>query len=63
MMNTSALLASSRQAFAFARDGALPLTNILQLDKVNSWTKTPVNTVWYSVFWAGLMGCLVFIGE
>ena len=36
-MGTSALLAASRQSFAFARDGALPLTSFLKLDEVGSF--------------------------
>ncbi|THH07201.1 hypothetical protein EW145_g3543 [Phellinidium pouzarii] len=51
MMGTSMLLASSRQVFAFSRDGALPFSGVLY--RMNSHTKTPVNTVWFSAFLAG----------
>ena len=33
-METSIILSASRQSFAFARDGALPFTTLLQLNKV-----------------------------
>ena len=61
MMGTSMLLASSRQVFAFSRDGALPFSGILY--RMNSYTKTPVNTVWFSAFLATLLGLLVFAGD
>ncbi|KAI6137894.1 amino acid/polyamine transporter I [Pisolithus tinctorius] len=60
MMGSSMLLGASRQTFAFARDGALPLSNILY--RINSFTGTPVNTVWFVVFMAGLLGLLAFAG-
>ncbi|KIN94136.1 hypothetical protein M404DRAFT_1008585, partial [Pisolithus tinctorius Marx 270] len=60
MMGSSMLLGASRQTFAFARDGALPLSSILY--RVNSFTGTPVNTVWFVVFMAGLLGLLAFAG-
>ena len=55
------LLASSRQVFAFSRDGALPFSRILY--RMNSYTRTPVNTVWFSAICAALMGLLVFAGD
>ncbi|KAG1851835.1 amino acid permease-domain-containing protein [Suillus subalutaceus] len=45
MMGSSMVLASSRQTFAFSRDGALPFSSYLY--RMNSFTKTPVNTVWF----------------
>ncbi|EJD04784.1 amino acid transporter [Fomitiporia mediterranea MF3/22] len=60
-MGTSMLLASSRQVFAFSRDGALPLSRILY--RMNSHTQTPVNTVWFSAILATLLGLLVFAGD
>ena len=36
------LLASSRQTFAFSRDGALPFSKYMY--RINSYTKTPVNS-------------------
>ncbi|KAF8339826.1 amino acid transporter [Cantharellus anzutake] len=60
MMGSSMLLASSRQTFAFSRDGALPFSKYLY--RVNSFTKTPVNTVWFSALGAALLGLLSFAG-
>lgn len=60
MMGSSMLLAASRQTFAFARDGALPLSSILY--RINSFTGTPVNTVWFVVVMAALLGLLAFAG-
>ena len=54
------LLASSRQTFAFARDGALPLSSIIY--RINPYTKTPVNGVWIGASLALLLGCLTFAG-
>jgi len=60
MMGSSMLLASSRQVFAFSRDGALPFSSILY--RMNSYTRTPVNTVIFGVIFSILFGCLVFAG-
>ncbi|CAE6413567.1 unnamed protein product [Rhizoctonia solani] len=60
-MGSSIVLATSRQVFAFSRDGAMPFSNILY--RMNPYTKTPVNTVWFSVFIAALLGLLAFAGE
>ncbi|KZT08870.1 APC amino acid permease [Laetiporus sulphureus 93-53] len=60
-MGTSSLLASSRQTFAFARDGGLPFSNILY--RVNPYTKTPINCAWFAAFIAGLLGLLAFAGD
>jgi len=54
------VLATSRQCFAFSRDGALPFSGILY--RVNNYTRTPVNTVWFSVVMATLFGALTFPG-
>merc|ERR1719487_78362 len=53
----SALLANARMTFAFARDEALPLSNIWS--KINNVTGTPVNAVWFVVLFCG---CLNLIG-
>ena len=55
------LLASSRQTFAFARDGALPLSSILY--HMNSFTGTPVNTVWFVAAISALLGLLSLAGS
>lgn len=60
MMGSSILLAGSRQIFAFSRDRALPFSGFLY--RINRYTQTPVNTVWFDVILAILLGCLVFAG-
>jgi len=60
MMGSSMLLAASRQSFAFARDGALPFSGWLY--RMNKYTKTPVNTVWFVAVLSLLLGLLVFAG-
>jgi len=61
MMGSSMVLAASRQTFAFSRDGALPFSNWLY--RMNSFTKTPVNTVWFVCIWSIILGLLVFAGD
>ncbi|KAG2110118.1 amino acid/polyamine transporter I [Suillus clintonianus] len=60
MMGSSMVLASSRQTFAFARDGALPFSSYLY--RMNRFTKTPVNTVWFVAAFSILLGTLSFAG-
>lgn len=60
MMGSSMMLAASRQSFAFARDGALPFSGWLY--RMNSYTKTPVNTVWFCAAGSIALGALVFAG-
>ncbi|CAE6527939.1 unnamed protein product [Rhizoctonia solani] len=60
-MGSSIVLSTSRQVFAFSRDGAMPFSNILY--RMNEYTGTPVNTVWFSVIIAALLGLLAFAGE
>ncbi|KAG2338938.1 amino acid transporter [Suillus weaverae] len=60
MMGSSMVLASSRQTFAFARDGALPFSSYLY--RMNSFTKTPVNTVWFVAAISIILGMLSFAG-
>lgn len=57
-MTASLLLPSSRQAFAFARDGALPFSKFFH--HVDRWSGTPVRTVWLVVFCAMPLGLLGF---
>ncbi|KIJ18187.1 PF00324 AA_permease [Paxillus involutus ATCC 200175] len=61
MMGSSMVLAASRQSFAFARDGALPFSSILY--RMNSFTGTPVNTVWFVAGIAIILGLLAFAGS
>ncbi|KAJ6552791.1 amino acid/polyamine transporter I [Mycena capillaripes] len=60
MMGTSILTASSRQTWAFARDGALPFSSVFH--RINSTTGTPVNCVWLSGVGAIILGLLAFAG-
>jgi hypothetical protein len=78
-MGSSIVLATSRQVFAFSRDGAMPFSGTLY--RMNSFTDTPVNSryhltfqymiimfpivsaVWFSVFVSALLGLLAFAGE
>ena len=39
---------------------ALPFSGFLY--RINSYTQTPVNTVWFDVVFSILLGCLVFAG-
>lgn len=57
-MTASLVLPSSRQAFAFARDGALPFSRFFY--HVNPKTQTPVRTVWLVVGCAMPLGLLGF---
>ena len=55
------VLAASRQSFAFSRDGALPFSSWLY--RMNSFTGTPVNTVYFTCSFSLLLGLLAFAGE
>ncbi|WWD15629.1 hypothetical protein CI109_100051 [Kwoniella shandongensis] len=57
-MTASLLLPSSRQAFAFARDGALPFSKYFH--HVDSFSGTPVRSVWLVVGCAIPLGALCF---
>ncbi|KAL1938951.1 hypothetical protein VTO73DRAFT_11104 [Trametes versicolor] len=61
MMGSSMVLAASRQSFAFSRDGALPFSSWLY--RMNSFTKTPVNTVWFVAASSIALGLLAFAGD
>ncbi|OJJ51420.1 hypothetical protein ASPZODRAFT_56915 [Penicilliopsis zonata CBS 506.65] len=52
----SAMLADTRMAYAFARDEALPFSSFLS--KVNQYTHTPVNAVWFVVFFSVCLNCI-----
>ncbi len=51
-------IASSRVVFAYSRDGAIPGSQ--WWSKVNSRTKTPVNSVWFVITIGALLGLLMF---
>ncbi|KAI0028695.1 amino acid/polyamine transporter I [Vararia minispora EC-137] len=59
-IGTSILTISSRQNFAFSRDGAFPFSRTLY--HLNSRLTTPVYSVWVSGFLAALIGLLSFAG-
>ncbi|KAF5326351.1 hypothetical protein D9611_000927 [Ephemerocybe angulata] len=61
MMGSSMLLSASRQTFAFSRDGALPFSGWVY--RMNSYTGTPVNSVWYDAILSIVMAILVFAGD
>ncbi len=61
MMGSSMVLAASRQSFAFSRDGALPFSRYLY--RMNGYTGTPVNTVWFVAIGSILLGLLAFAGD
>ncbi|KAG9232856.1 amino acid/polyamine transporter I [Amylocarpus encephaloides] len=56
----SAMLALTRMAYAFSRDGALPFPSFFS--QVNPHTRTPVNAVWLCVFFCASM-VLIGIGS
>ncbi|KAJ7849614.1 APC amino acid permease [Mycena leptocephala] len=60
MMGTSILTSSSRQTWAFSRDGALPFSPFFH--QINKTTRTPVNSVWLGAVGALLLGLLAFAG-
>ncbi|KAF8892309.1 APC amino acid permease [Gymnopilus junonius] len=60
-LGTSILTASSRQVFAFSRDGGLPLSTVLY--KINERTHAPTRCVWFTATVAGLLGLLAFAGS
>jgi len=60
MMGASYLTSSSRQTFAFARDGALPFSRFIY--SVNKYTLSPVVAVWCTAFLALLLALLAFAG-
>jgi amino acid transporter len=58
MMGSSSLLVGSRQTFAFSRDGGLPFSRYFY--RINSYTGTPVNTVWLNASLTLAIGLLGF---
>ncbi|KAG0693917.1 amino acid/polyamine transporter I [Suillus ampliporus] len=59
MVASNCLLVGSRQTFAFSRDGAIPFSRYLY--RINGYTKTPVNTVWFDAICALAIGLLAFV--
>lgn len=56
---SNSLLVGSRQTFAFSRDGALPFSRYLY--RINGYTKTPVNTVWFDAVFVLVIGLLAYV--
>ncbi|CAG8958572.1 hypothetical protein HYFRA_00009889 [Hymenoscyphus fraxineus] len=54
----SAMLACSRMAYAFARDGALPFSRFFTL--ISPQTNTPLNAVWLTVTFCSLLVSIAF---
>jgi len=59
-MGTSMLTSTSRQIFAFSRDGGLPFSRWLYY--VSNRSHSPVRCVWFTVFVSLLLGLLAFAG-
>ncbi|KAI9270486.1 amino acid/polyamine transporter I [Phascolomyces articulosus] len=58
---SSLTLGSSRMVYAFARDGAMPLSK--HLHKLDARTNNPVNSVWFNIVVAGVVGVLYMINS
>ncbi|KAJ3980702.1 amino acid/polyamine transporter I [Lentinula detonsa] len=61
MMGTSGLVSSSRQIFAFSRDGALPFSKYLYY--VNESLSVPTHCVWFTAIIAILLGLIPLAGN
>ena len=60
-MGQGCMIAASRVTFAYARDGCFPLSKYWC--RVNKYTQTPVNAVWYNNVIGNIMLLLIFGGE
>lgn len=60
-MGQGCMVAASRVTYAYARDGCFPLSQYWR--KVNKYTKTPVNAVWFNCTIGILLCLLIFAGE
>ncbi|TFY80921.1 hypothetical protein EWM64_g3090 [Hericium alpestre] len=60
MVCVNVAMVASRQAFAFARDGAFPFSSFIR--QVNPRTRTPVCAVWFTTTLGGIVGLLAFGG-
>ncbi|KZT28479.1 amino acid transporter [Neolentinus lepideus HHB14362 ss-1] len=61
MTIASGITVTSRQVFAFSRDGALPLSRYLY--RINPYTGIPVNCVWFATLVMLALGLLSFAGS
>lgn len=59
-MGQGCMVAASRVTYAYARDDVFPLSRIWK--QVNSYTKTPVNAVWFNCVIGILLTLLLFGG-
>ena len=60
-MGQGCMVAASRVTYAYARDGCFPMSRFWR--KVNTYTKTPVNAVWFNCTVGILLCLLIFAGE
>jgi len=60
-MGQGCMVAASRVTYAYARDGCFPMSKYWR--KVNNYTKTPVNAVWFNCTIGILLCFLIFAGE
>ncbi|KAI9798983.1 MAG: hypothetical protein M1833_004336 [Piccolia ochrophora] len=60
-MGQGCMVAASRVTYAYARDDCFPLSHIWK--RVNRYTATPVNAVWFNCVIGILMCLLIFAGE
>jgi len=60
-MGQGCMIAASRVTYAYARDGCFPMSRYWR--RVNSFTKTPVNAVWFNCVIGILLCLLIFAGE
>lgn len=60
-MGQGCMVAASRVTYAYARDDCFPLSRIWK--KVNRYTRTPVNAVWFNCVIGILTTLLIFAGE
>jgi amino acid transporter len=60
-MGQGCMIAASRVTYAYSRDGCFPMSRYWR--RVNKYTKTPVNAVWFNCVVGILLCCLIFAGE
>lgn len=60
-MGQGCMIAASRVTFAYARDDCFPFSRYWK--RVNQYTQTPVNAVWFNCTVGSLLLLLIFAGE
>jgi amino acid transporter len=58
--SAAVIVGSSRQTYAFARDGAMPFSK--WLNKLNA-SKVPANAVWFNIAFAAILGIPYLFSE